>query len=314
MNIVFLGSSHYAEPSLRALIANGYKISCVVTQADKRKGRGLFLGHTVIKEAATQAHLKIFQPRNINSAESIKTLKDLSPDLFIILAYGQILSEDILNIPRIMPINIHGSLLPLFRGAAPINWAIIKGEKLTGNTLIKITRKMDSGPIILQKEREILDRDTTASLEEKLSHDAAELLLEGLKLIETKKYTLVPQDDRKASFAPKLKKEDGLIDWNRTALEIYNLIRGCFNWPGAFTYYKDKLLKIYNAAPISSDMRKHSVLPGEIIKVCKEGLIVATIKGDLIIEELQIEGKRRMKTQEFILGHRVCIGDRLGNP
>jgi methionyl-tRNA formyltransferase len=309
MNIVFLGSSHFAQPSLKALIANGYKISCVVTQPDKKKGRGLLLRHTVIKETAEQAHLKIFQPSEINSAESIETLKDLSPDLLVVLAYGQILSEDILNIPRIMPINVHGSLLPAFRGAAPINWAIIKGEKLTGNTLMKITRKMDAGPVILQKSREILDTDTAVSLEEKLSQDAAELLLEGLKLIEAKKYNLNPQDDSKASFAPKLKKEDGLINWDNTASEINNLIKGCYNWPGAFTYYKAKLLKIYKASPVSSDIRKHSVSPGQIIEVCKEAIVVATGGGLLRVEELQLEGKRIMKTEEFIRGHRVCIGE-----
>jgi len=309
MNIVFFGSSHFAEPSLRALIAGGYKISCVVTQPDKKKGRGLVLGHTVIKETASRARLKILQPSNINSVDSIKALKDLSPDLLVVLAYGQILSEDILNIPRIIPINVHGSLLPAFRGAAPINWAIIKGEKLTGNTLMKITRKMDAGPSILQKGREILDTDTAASLEEKLSQDAAELLLEGLKLIEDKKYNLNPQDDNKASFAPKLKKEDGLINWDNTASEINNLIKGCYNWPGAFTYYKAKLLKIYKASPVSSDIRKHNVSPGQIIEVCKEAIVVATAGGLLRVEELQLEGKRIMKTEEFILGHRVCIGE-----
>jgi methionyl-tRNA formyltransferase len=311
MNIVFFGSSHFAQPSLTALITNGYEISGIVTQPDKKKGRGLVVGSTLIKETAIGADLKIFQPANINSAESIKTLKDLVPDLFVVLAYGQILSKDVLNIPRIMSINIHASLLPLFRGAAPINWAIIKDEKLTGNTLMKIIPRMDAGPSILQKKREILDTDTAVSLEEKLSQDAAGLLLEGLKLIETKKYKLIPQDDKKATFAPKLKKENGLINWNKSAREIYNLIRGCFNWPGAFTYYKGKLLKIYKAKVVGLSGYRVIGAPGEITQVSKEGsIVVAAGKGSLAIEELQIEGKKRMAAREFILGYRIVVGNK----
>jgi methionyl-tRNA formyltransferase len=312
MDITFFGSSHFGEPALRALIANGYKVSCVVTQPDKRKGRSMSLGHTIIKETAKKFNLEIFQPVSINSPDSISRLRNLKPDLFVVLAYGQILSEELLNIPKIIPINIHGSLLPAYRGAAPINWAIIKGEKLTGNTLIKITRQMDAGPVILQKKREILDSDTAASLEGKLALDAAELLLEGLKLIEARKYNLIPQDDKKASFAPKLKRKDGLIDWNKPAGDIFNLIRGTLDWPSAFTYYKGKILKICKAAFISSDSRKHSALPGQILKICKEAIIVATLKGDLIIEELQIEGKRKMKAHEFVLGHKIIAGEIFG--
>jgi methionyl-tRNA formyltransferase len=313
MNIVFMGSSHFGEPALRALIANGYKVSCVVTQTDKKKGRNMSLAKTPIKEAAQGLNLEIYQPVNINSPESIKKLKSLNLDLFVVLSYGQILSEEILNIPRIRAINVHASLLPAFRGAAPINWAIIKGEKITGNTLMKIVRTMDSGPIILQTKHEILDTDTAVSLEEKLKLDAADLLIEGIRLIETNDYNLLAQNQEKASFAPKLMKKDGLIDWKNSVIQIYNLIRGCLNWPVAFTYYKGKMLKILKAIPSQSESLKAGVVPGEVIKVGKEGISVAAADGMLTIQELQIEGKKSMPAQEFILGHKIINGEKFGN-
>ncbi len=272
------------------------------------------MGGTAIKMVAEESNLKIYQPERINTSQAISLLEELRPDLFVVIAYGQILSSGILNIPKIFSVNVHASLLPKYRGAAPINWALIKGEKTTGITAIKMAKEMDAGPIILQKEIEVSNDDTAITLEGKLSGMAAQLVLAVLSSLEENDYNLMPQDEDNIGFAPKLKKEDGRIDWNKPAWDIYNLIRGCISWPGAFTYYKGKLLKIYKAR-VSSQVRKFaSSNPGEILEASKEGIVVSTGKGNIIIEELQIEGKRRMKAEEFISGHKISAGDRLGYP
>ncbi len=312
MNIVFFGSDNFAVPSLRALITGGYKISCVVTQPDRKKGRGFHLEGTPVKTLVYKSGIEIYQPEIVNAGESIKFLEALSPDLFIVISYGQILSQGILNIPKIFAINVHASNLPKYRGAAPVNRAIINGEKITGITIIKMTQKMDAGAIILQETQEIKDEDTVITLEDKLSKKAAELLINSLKLIQDKTYSLTAQDEDKVRFAPKLKKEDGLIIWEKPAQDINNLIRGCAGWPGAFTYYNGKLLKIYKAKIGSGVLEFSSSSPGEIIKADKQGIVVATGKDNLIIEELQIEGRKMMGVEEFIAGHKISPGEILG--
>jgi len=312
MNIVFFGSSRFAAPSLKALLTTQHNISCVVTQPDRQKGRGLHLQGTQIKVLAKESSLEVYQPQSINESQASKFLKGLNPDLFIVISYGQVLSQEVLDIPRIFSINVHASLLPKYRGAAPINWAIINRERNTGITVIKMTKKMDAGPIILQKMTDIHDDDTSITLEDKLSHFAVQLLIDSLESIESGNYKLLPQDEKQVSFAPKLKKADGLIDWNKPAQDIYSLIRGCVSWPGAFTYYNGKILKIYKAKVCLSVSPSVSQSIGQMIKVSPEGLIVVTGEGNLIIEELQIEGKRRMRIAEFISGHKICTGEILG--
>jgi len=309
MNIVFFGSSNFALPSLKALLTGAHKISCVVTQPDKKGGRGLLLLETMVKTVAKEASLKIYQPYSVNIPEAIKLLRDLSPDLFVVIAYGQILSKAILDIPKIFSINVHASLLPKYRGAAPINWAIINGEKTTGITVIKMTKDMDAGQIILNKEVDINNDDTAISLEDRLSHLAAGLLLDSLKSIEKNNYNLTLQDENLVSFAPKLKKEDGLINWNRSAQDIYNLIRGCLPWPGTFTYLKGRLLKIHRVKVTGSASHQVTKSAGEIIQISKDGILVATGGDNLIIEELQIEGGRKMLVEEFIAGHKISQGE-----
>lgn len=308
MNILFFGSSRFAVHSLKALLSSEHKISCVVTQPDRAKGRGLRLGATEIKKVALEAGLRVYQPPNINLADAIKFLNNFNAELFIVIAYGQILSREVLAIPKILPINIHASLLPKYRGAAPINWALIKGEKKTGVTLIKMTQDLDAGPVIFQRSIDIAETDTAITLEDKLSKLAAELILESLTAIKQNNYRLTPQNKKEATFAPELKKEDGGIGWNKPASDIYNLIRGCTPWPGAFTYYKGKILKVHKAEiirlPDSEDRQS-----AEVIEVSKEGIFVATGDGGLLIKELQIEGKRRMKAEEFIAGHKILPGE-----
>lgn len=312
MNIVFFGSSQFGTPSLKALLTTGHKISCVVTQPDKEGGRGLSLVETAVKTVAKMAGLKVYQPDNVNAPSAIKFLKSLNSDLFVVIAYGQILSSEVLAIPKIFSINIHASLLPKYRGAAPINWAIINGEKTTGITVIKMTEEMDRGPIILEKTIDISDNDTSITLEQKLSWLASQLLPDSLKLLENKNYNLTLQDETLVSLAPKLKKEDGLINWDRTAEDIYNLVKGCLGWPGAFTYYNGKLLKIYKVKVSQLADLSVSRLAGEILSVSREAIVVACGKDNLAIEELQIEGKRIMKVEEFIAGHKIAVGEILG--
>lgn len=312
MNIVFFGSAQFAIPSLKALITGGHKISCVVTQPDRQKGRGLHLESTAVKTTSLEAGLRIYQPENINTSESINFLKSLNPDLFAVISYGQILSQEILDIPKLFAINAHASLLPKYRGAAPINWAIICGEKVTGVTIIKMTKKMDAGSIITQETINIQEDDTAIVLEDKLAKIAAGLLIETAICIKNNTYKSTPQDGSKISFAPKLKKEDGLINWNKSACEICNLIRGVINWPGAFTYYKGKLLKIYKARVCPLARLPVSQFAGEIISASKENILVATGKDSLGILELQLEGKRKMTVEEFIAGHKILPRGILG--
>lgn len=312
MDIVFFGSDSFAVKPLEALIEGGYNILCVITQPDRRKGRGLKFEATPVKITAQAAGLKIYQPADVNSADALNFLKNLNADLFIVIAYGQLLSQGVLNLPKVFSINAHASLLPQYRGAAPINRAIINGEDATGVTVIKIIRRMDAGPIILQKKIPVLEDDTALKLEDKLSILAAQALLESLEAVKNKSFTLTQQDEAKAGFAPKLKKNDGRINWLQTSRQIYNLIRGCFDWPGAFTYYKGKLLKIYKAKVSPQASRPAGAQPGEILQVSKEGITVSAGEGGLSIEELQIEGKRRMRIDEFIAGHKISVGEKLG--
>lgn len=312
MRIVFFGSSQFAVPSLKVLITEGYKISSVITQPDKLKGRGLRLEGTAVKQIAQEYKLRVYQPQNINTPDAINYIKALKPDLFVVVSYGQILSKAILNLPKDFAINAHASLLPKYRGAGPVNWAIINGEQSSGVTIIKMSEKMDAGHIIMQKQIFIKSDDTSETLREKLSVLSAELLVGTLKQIKNNDYKLTPQSGP-VSFAPKLKKEDGFIDWKKPAQDIYNLIRGCLNWPGAYTYYRGKLLKIYKAR-VDVEQSLEDKCPGTIINVTKHGFSVVSGRGNLIIEELQVEGKRRIQAKDFISGHKIVIGEVLGIP
>lgn len=311
MKIVFFGSAHFAVPALEALLKSRHELVCVITQPDKKKGRHLQLAATQVKHTASAAGLKTFQPENINSPESINFLKDLDADLFVILAYGQLLSKSVLDIPKLMPINIHASLLPRYRGAAPINWAIINGDKKTGITIIYVTLKMDSGPVIMQKEIKIEAKDTAVSLEEKLSFCGSTTLMEALVIIDQRDYRLVEQDEDQVVYAPKLKKEMGLIDWNNSAGNIHNQIRGVLPWPGAFTNYRQRRLKIFQGQVLPI-FPSHQPSSGEVIRADKHGIVVACGRGFLKIQELQLEAGKRMSAQKFIIGHKLTVGEILG--
>lgn len=320
MNIVFFGSSQFAIASLEALIKAGHKISCVVTQPDHQKGRHLHYEGTAIKTDAARLGLEVYQPACINCCTGY--LNSLKADIFVVISYGQILSSNILQIPARFCLNVHASLLPKYRGAAPINWALINGEETTGLSLIKMSQRMDAGEIILQKPVKIDRQDTVVTLRQKLADAAPHALLEALEMIQQQRYQLMPQDESAVSFAPKLLKSDGLINWRKSSREISNLIRGVLGWPGAYTYYKGKLLKIYKAETFEqNDGTSLSLLinaaarpqgpAGEIAAVVKDGIVVSTGDGNLVLRQLQIEGKRVMTAREFITGHRMKSGELL---
>ncbi|MCM8799915.1 MAG: methionyl-tRNA formyltransferase [Candidatus Omnitrophica bacterium] len=311
MRIVFFGSSEFSLPFLEYLFLERKDELWVVTCLDRPKGRGLKILPNPVKEFCLKNNLRVYQFKDINSLEAKDSLKKFEPDLFVVVAYGQIFSKEILEIPKIFSINVHASLLPKYRGAAPINWAIINGEKETGISIIKMEEKVDCGPIILQKNIAIDIDDDSFTLEEKLKDLGKIILIEAIKKIEEGDFSLTIQDKRYVSFAPKLKKRDGLIDWNKSAIIIHNLIRGCRGWPSAFTYYKSKLLKIHKSNYVQST-GIDNYLPGEVIDISKEGILVACGKDRILIKKLQMEGKREMSAEEFICGHKIAKGEILG--
>ena len=248
MDIVFFGSGKFAVRSLEALVADGrHKVKLVVTQPDRPKGRHLNLLPTEVKVKAQELKLNLYQPQNPNSEEALGHLKQFGADLFIVIAYGHILKKSALSLPKLYPLNVHASLLPKYRGAAPINWAIINSEKESGISIIKMNETVDTGDLLLQKKLAIEQSDNADILEVKLEELSALSLIEALDLITKDMAKFTKQDDSLASFAPKLEKHHGLIEWNKNAQDIVNQIRGLIPWPGAWTYYQGKILKIYKA-------------------------------------------------------------------
>ena len=303
-----MGTPEFAVPSLQTLIDSGDEIVAVVCQPDKPKGRGLELSSPPTKVLAEKHGIPVLQPQKIKTEEFFNELKKFGPDLICVAAYGKILPKNILDLPPHGCINVHASILPKYRGAAPINWAIIRGEKITGITTMKMDEGMDTGDMLLKKEIPIEDEDTGETLSQKLSLIGAELLIKTIKLLKEGRLNSIPQDNSQATYAPMLKKEDGKIDWSKSAEEVRNLIRGALPWPGAYTTLDGKLLKIYKAS-FSGDAEN----PGEVIKSDSGILRVATGSGALDILELQIEGGKRLKAEEFLRGRRVKEGSVLGS-
>lgn len=312
MKIIFFGSSDFAVPILEKL-SETEVVPLIVTQPDRKKGRDLKVSYTAVKECALRLGIKIFQPPEINSKDAVDYLKTFNADMFIVVSFGQILSEEVLKIPKLSCINVHASLLPKYRGAAPINRAIYNGEKETGITIMKMNKKMDEGDIILQNKIDIGDHDDAVRLSKMLSDKGVQALKEAIELINADKFNFLKQDASKATYAPKLKKEHGLINWDKPAQEIYNKVRAFVPWPGCFTYLGNKVIKIWKASILDSNAG-NDAKPGTIANVNKDGIIVNTGKGSIIILELQAEGKRRMQVKEFIAGHReISVGTVLGN-
>lgn len=310
MKIVFMGTPHFAVPSLDMLVSHGYEVTAVITQPDKPKGRGNKLMASPVKEYAEKNGIRVLQPAKVKAADSVNQLKDIKPDLLVTVAYGQLLSKEILEVPPYGCINVHGSLLPKYRGAAPIHWAVINGEVETGITTMYTDIGMDTGDMLLKKTVKISENMCVGDLHDKLSILGADVLLETLKELEKGTLRRVPQPNDEASLAPIIKKETGLVDWTKSSMEIHNLVRGTNPWPGAYSYYKGDRIRIWNSSVYNNS--KASEKCGEICEVSSRGIVVATGSGYLTICEIQFDSSKRMSVEEYIRGHRIDKGEILG--
>jgi len=301
MNIIFMGTPAFAVPSLERLHESRHKVVLVVTQPDKPSGRGKKLKKSEVKEKAEELGLEIFQPDKIKNEENIEVLKSYKPDAIVVVAYGQILSKDILNLPRLGCINVHASLLPKLRGAAPLNWALIKGEKKTGITTMLMNEGLDTGDMLLKAEVEIDENMNVGDLHDILMHKGADLLLETLEKLEKNELSPQKQDDSLSSYAPMINKEDRKIKWKLTAKDIHNLIRGLSPWPTAYFTMDEDIVKVYKASYINDDS---DYQPGYVIKANKEGIFVKAGEGAVILKEIQMPGKNKMPVEAFLRGNK----------
>jgi len=313
-----MGTPDFAVPSLDALLKSGHRIEAVVTQPDRPRGRGKKLALPPVKIRAVEAGLTILQPEKIKTPEFITELRGLNPELIVVVAFGQLLSGEILAIPDYGCINVHASLLPEYRGAAPIHWAVINGETKTGVTIMQMDEGLDSGDMILSEEVPVDPEDTTGTVHDKLAKLGAQLLVEALDLIATGRARRIPQDHKKAGYAPLLTKEVEKIDWSKPSVEIFNRVRGLNPWPGAYTLLADKVLKVWKTSPCSTERLPGPIpelagyQPGEVLGyIPGVGFAVATGNGCIAIEEVQLQGSRRMKAEEFLRGHELAPGTRL---
>ncbi|MDD5013774.1 MAG: methionyl-tRNA formyltransferase [Atribacterota bacterium] len=316
LKIIFIGTADFGASTLERLAGNKENKVMVITQPDRPQGRGRKILPTPIKKVALDQGLEVFQPENINNEQSIKRMKEFDPDIILVIAYGQILSNHILNIPGIGCINIHGSLLPKYRGAAPINRAVINGEKEAGITFMFMNEKIDAGDIIFQEKIEILPDETYGELYYRLSTLSAENLTKLLEKIKSGKIERISQDIKKVTFARKMNKEEGKIDWSDKGEEVYNLMRGTTPYPGAFTYYKGKKLKITRARFLDAyqdGTNASSPKPGSVIKIEKDSILTSTGgKGIIRILKLIPAGSKELSAEQFVNGYKIKIGDRLG--
>ncbi|MBN1445845.1 MAG: methionyl-tRNA formyltransferase [Candidatus Omnitrophica bacterium] len=303
--ILYFGSDSFGIPSLEELKKHS-RLLGIVTSPDRPKGRGLKISCTPVKEWALKNNIPVYQPESLSGRDFADSLKNLKPELIVLISYGKILPCSVLEIPSAAAINVHPSLLPKYRGAAPMEWALINGEEETGITVMNMHCKMDAGGIIMQKKTAVDGKDDIFTLKSRLSSIAPDILIESIRLI--KKGAAPSPQEGTPTYARKLTKEDGLIRWNKTAAEIYNLIRGTKEWPGAYTYINGKYLKIFHAEPGTECGTCGE--PGEIANTGKDFICVAC-GGDtfLKIMEVQIEGKKRMPVREFLKGHKIITGD-----
>lgn len=305
--IVFMGTPEIAVPSLKALVENGFDIPLVITQLDKPKGRGQAVQYPPVKEYALTAGLEVYQPEKIkNNTEVMEKLKSISPDFFAVVAYGKILPQDVLDIPKIAPVNVHFSLLPKYRGPAPVNWAIMNGEEETGVDTMLMDAGMDTGDILLTAKTPILKKNA-GELADELAVTGATLLIKTLNDFES--ITPVKQDDDKATKAPMMNKDMGLIDWAQDASQIERMIRAFTPWPASYSMLDSKKVKIFKSDVVESN---HNAAAGTVINIEKESFTVACGNNALKILELQLEGKKRMDTKSFLAGYKLEKGSLLG--
>ena len=307
LRIVFMGTPEFACPTLERLILRGENVVAVVTQPDRPKGRGQKEEEPPVKMLAKRHGIPVFQPVKVRTPDSVERIREMNPDLIVVVAFGQILPQRLLDIPPRGCINVHSSLLPRYRGAAPINWVIINGESETGVTTMLMDAGLDTGDILLVRRTPIDPDEDARSLHDRMSSLGGDTLIETLDLLSAGQLSPIKQDDSQTCYAPLLKKETGEIDWNRSPVEIRNLVRGTTPWPGAHTRLNGLLLKLFLVRTA-----QESGEPGAILAAGREGIQVACGGGSIIIEELQLEGKKRLSAREFLAGYAIPPGLRLG--
>jgi methionyl-tRNA formyltransferase len=305
-----MGTPDFAIPSLDLLLENGYQVILVITQPDKHKGRGKKLSMPPVKEFALSHNIDVFQPQKLRSPEVVNILKSYNPDFFVTAAYGKILPKEVLEIPKFGCINVHASLLPFYRGAAPIQWSVVNGEKVTGVTTMLMDEGLDTGDILLKEEVQIEADMTGGELHDILGTVGARLLIKTLREMKEQKVEPIPQDHSRSSYAAMLKKEDGLLDWSKRSQEIHDKVRGFNPSPGAYTFYEGQKMRIWKTS-VETDLCVEAD-PGTVLGVSREGIIVATGDYAIRIEEVQFDSCRRMCVGDYLCGHKIYEGETLG--
>lgn len=309
MKILFMGTPDFSVRTLEKLVEKGHDVAAVITQPDKPKGRSGKFQFTPVKEKAVELGIPVYQPERVKAPEFFHVIEEINPDVIVVIAFGQILPKEILEYPKYGCINIHASLLPKYRGAAPIQWAIIDGEKETGVTTMQMDVGLDTGDMIDKVTVSIEKKETGGSLHDKLMEAGANLIIETLEKVENNTAVRTKQNDEKSCYAKMLTKELGNINFEDEAVYIERLIRGVSPWPSAYTKLEGKNLKIWEADVSDEEIEK---APGTVYCITKDSFKVATSKGALVIKELQLEGKKRMKTSDFLRGYNLELGTKLG--
>ena len=309
MRTVFLGTSDISVPSLEALIESEHEVCAVITQPDKAKGRGRKMAASPVKETALRKNIPLIQPAKVGSEEVLEELRKISPDIFVLVSFAQMIPEALCGIAPFGCINMHPSLLPKYRGAGPIRGPILNGDKEGGVTIMQIAPKMDSGDILLQERIPLDPKETLKTYEAKAAKAGAQLVLKALKGLEEGTIVFTPQNEKEATYLKKIDKSDGLIDFNRPAAEIERQIRACDPWPSAFTYLNGKMFKIWDADVVE---KESPALAGTVAEAGKKYILIKTSEGLLKPNIVQIEGKRRMTMEEFLRGYKIKEGDRFG--
>lgn len=313
MKVVFWGTPEFAVPALRALAGEGHDIVAVVTQPDRPAGRGRALRKSAVKTVAEEEAIPVLQPDRPVGDAFLETLLSFEPDISVVVAYGQILRREVLDVPALGSINLHASLLPELRGAAPINWAIARGYERTGITIIRMVEKMDAGPMLLQVAEPIAPEETASDLALRLSEIGAEALVETLALLEAGEVEEIEQDESRATFAPRIQREHTHVDWNRSADEVGRQMRAFDAVPGAWSMLGDRQVKLFR--PLPEPERAHDAVPGTVLEVqaldTSEGMLVACGSGAVRVREVQPAGRARMPTSAWVRGRGIAVGQRL---
>jgi methionyl-tRNA formyltransferase len=306
MRIIFFGSDDFAAVHLEHLLTDGHEVLCCVTGPDKPQGRGMKLSVSPIKQIASERKIPCLQPLSLKETGIVDILKSYGADIFVVVAYGRLLTREVLGLPKMLCMNVHGSLLPKYRGAAPVNWAILNGEKETGVTIQKMAVALDAGDIIAQEKMRIDDEENASQLRQRMAQAGAKLLVKVLDKQPSGQFSLIPQDESQVTWAPKLTKEMGLIDWRSKARSIVNQVRGLQPWPGTHTFYNGKMLKITQAEISTEDTVQFT--PGQVINVSSSGIHVACLTQALLIKELQPEAGKVMPALSFVAGYKIARG------